>query len=133
MNEPLLILIGVASRYLVGEGLVQEAVFMNQVTGEEYVLGLVSGQYEDLLEILRQNNGESTTSEEAEDVVEEEKPPRSIHTNRPDRKLSSIRLPAKQEDTEDEEQAWETEEDTEEDAVDEASAEEIRALFGRGF
>lgn len=133
MNEPLLILIGVASRYLVGEGLVQEAVFMNQVTGEEYVLGLVSGQYEDLLEILRQNNGESSTSEEAEDAVEAEEAPRSANTSRSDRKLSSVRLPTKQEDPEDEEQAWEAEEDTEEDDVDEASAEEIRALFGRGF
>lgn len=133
MNEPLLVLIGVASRYLVGEGLVQEAVFMNQVTGQEYVLGLVSGQYEDLLEILRSNNGESSSSEDAEDVMEEEPPPRSTAANRADRKLSPIRVPAQHEDTEDEEQTWEAEEDTEENTVDEASPDTIRSLFSRGF
>jgi len=133
MNEPLLVLIGVASRYLVGEGLVQEAVFMNQVTGEEYVLGLVSGQFEALLEILRLNNGESTSGQNSQDAVEEESAARSTAAIRIDRKLGSNSVPLQQEDEEDTEPSWTSEEDTEEDVVDEATPEAIRSIFGRGF
>lgn len=60
-----LILVGVNSRYLIGEGFVQEAIFMSDSTGDEFQLGLVEGQYEALLDILRAGDANEESTEEA--------------------------------------------------------------------
>lgn len=139
MDEPVLILSGVSSRYLLGEGTVQEALFMNNQTGEEYSLGLVRGQYEDLLAILKANYGDLSPSEGHEsDVSSREGPPSAEPLpDRNDRpRPSGVPSPTRR-DTEErlrretEADGYATEND-EEDGVDYAGSEEIRAaLSGR--
>lgn len=133
-TDNLLVLLGVSSRYLVGLGQVQEAVFMNQTTGQEFVLGLVDGQFEALLAILKENDGDTGSGEEA---------PQSVSARQavgnggrvipPNTEYDSEYVQDEYAENPQAEQPWAEEEDAEADEVAEAGEHEVRALFSRGF
>lgn len=141
MEDSFLVLCGVTSRYLLGDGLVQEALFINNQTGEEFSLGLVEGQYEALLEILRANNGDTAADTSAEEAAQGRELERDTD-RRPSRDggsspsaLSStaaraalVARQARKEEIESVEF-----EEAPEDEVDYAEADEIRSAFARGI
>jgi hypothetical protein len=138
MEPAFLILSGVTSRYLLSEGQVQEALFMNSHTGEEFTLGLVEGQYEALLDILRANNGDLSAVQDTEAAIpRRESQPDSIVAAGRSSEQGPRAIPAHTaRPAESEKRAWSAEEDgvefdyeDPEDQVVQASEDEVRTLL----